>query len=101
MTNQFHTYIRYKKSKVGVMVARVVDEKNYSINVSLVHPKLDTFDKEIAIPLAVGKLINFTPLPLVCVNKPNTKRAEIIKSQIDRFCERAAKVFKDKKYKKY
>jgi len=99
MIKQFHTYVRYENSKVGVMVARALDDKTFGINVSLVHPDLDTFDKNMSIILAVGKLVNFHPLPRICINPNNTKRARAIHFQFHKFVQRAYKVFKDKEYK--
>lgn len=95
-----------KGEKIGVLVAKVIDDKSYAVQVSLTHPGHevkggfreggDVFDKHIAITLALGKIMEKAPLPRVCVMPANTKRAKFIQEQYDAFILQAAKIFKDK-----
>ncbi len=56
----------------------------------------DKFDKDIATKIAVGKLVGGETVPHVMLETPLTKRATLIKQQVDLFRQQAAKVFKDK-----
>lgn len=92
---------------IGVAVARVLSEETYGIQVSLAHPGHevkggwreggDKFDKDIALRLAVGKLVSGDPLPFIFSQKPTTKRAALINQQFSAFAAQAAVIFKDKK----
>lgn len=93
-------------SEIGVMVAHVLDDNSYGLQVSLVHPgkemrggwkdNADKFDRHIALHLALGKLMEGLALPRVCTAQPNTHRAKHIQTQFNAFRIQAAKVFKDK-----
>ncbi len=95
-----------KGKAIGVMVAKVVDANHYAIAVSLAHPGHevkggyveggDKFDKHIAVTLALGKLVQGSPLPRVCTMPASTRRAKFIQHQFDSFLLQASKVFKDK-----
>lgn len=83
-------------NRIGVVVAKVLDSKTYGIHVSLTNP-MDEFDKDIALNLALGKLVVGEKLPDIIVKPYTTKRARNIKTQFDTFSESVAIVFKDKK----
>lgn len=95
-----------KGEAIGVMVARVVDDNHYAINVSLTHPGHevkggfrkggDKFDKHIAITLALGKMVEGDALPRVFTQTPTTKRAKWLNYQFEGFVKQAEKIFKDK-----
>lgn len=82
--------------RCGVMVARVLDDQTFGIHASLTHPT-DKFDQHVALPLAVGKLVNGEPLPKIFAQAgPATKRAMHLFKQFHDFSVQAQKVFKDK-----
>ncbi len=95
-----------KGKPIGVAVAQVMDDKTYAIQLSLTHPGqevkggkrqgADKFDKHIAVTLALGKIMEKSPLPRVCVMPASTHRAKFIQTQFDAFLLQASKVFKDK-----
>jgi len=89
--------------EIGVMVAHVLDDKTYGLQISLVHPGVgkikDKFDRHIALRFALGKLVLGEPLPFVVHNPNETKRSINIKKQFQAFSLQAAKVFKDKTVK--
>jgi hypothetical protein len=92
--------------RIGVMVARVVDDQHYAVQMSLVSSgrsikggfiaDADVFDPHIAVNLALGKIMTGENLPRVCISPATTHRSKNIQAQFDSFLLQASKVFKDK-----